>query len=703
MRNEDRAKGRMQCHRCKTMPADTTLMTMEIALPQIMRSACVWGRSRKSKVKLQCGFVVVDCLLSFAWWSPNLDACRIPMFDCAAKHCVAFPLFTFSHLPISLDLHVIQHTVIAFDFSSAMAKSRADGTPAKAGRKALPAKATKASPAKSAKSKATTLERTTRSSPRRTVPSAKAQEAAADHVQTGRIAKKTSPSKATTPAKKASPKETVKATTPAKETSPKKAASTKKSPNKSTPTKTKKATSPEEYREFVRQFEDSNRWISNDFARYAIRHGIIKRLETEDAFDQRAIVHCYNMLLQHKAELDGNARASDDELTRQVRSMYRKIKKNMRSLLGAGFDECLKGSTSMEIFAMALRTGLEEQGHVDANGIVPRDLEISCTSMPEIHVTAEILERVKRANDRVVERRAEYKADFEASGLTREEYRDQVLAGRVVKPASRAASRSRSPAKSPTKREREESASRPVRARSKSPKKAGARKASKSPAPVGRPATRSRSPADIANKQPAGTGRKSRSKSPAKAPTRRVSKSPAPIETTKTRARSPVKAKEASPALLKVTKTRSRSPVKADASPATGRTRGASKSPARRDSLYQPTGDDDEDEPGRFDPSNLIKANILTPHQHHSPKRPQKSPPSNDPPPSPTQSPPHQSASAPPPRPKPQHQHQSPPEPEVPHRSRGPNDRRANSTQARGNLTPTSPAAAASSRPQTRK
>lgn len=587
-----------------------------------------------------------------------------------------------------------------------MAKSRVDGTPEKPGRKTSPAKPTKASAAKSANSKVATPERTTRSSPRRTVPSAKAQEAAADHVQTGRVAKKTSLSKATTPVKKASPKKTVKATTPAKEASPEKATkrttpekkvtSTKKSPSKSTtPTKAQKEKSFEEYRKFVRKFEDSNGFIFHDFARYVIRHGIINCLETADVFDQRTIVRCYHVLLENKAELDGNARATDDELTRQLRSIYLRVKKNMRSILGAGFDECLKDSTSMGVFAGALRAGLENQGFADANGIVPRTLEIPRASMPAIRVTADLIERVKRGQDRAFERRAEHRAEREASGLTFEQYRDQVLAGRVVKPSSRAASRSRSPAKNPVKREREASVSRPVRARSQSPMKAATRTASKSPAPIGRPTTSSRSPAKVVHVQPAETGRQNRSKSPAKASTRQASKSPAPIETTKTRSRSPAKAKEASPTPLKVTKTRSKSPAKADASQATavGRTRGTSKSPARKDSLYQPTGDDDEDEPGKLATPNLIKVNILTPHQYHRPKRPQRSHQSNEPLQYPTKAPPRQKESDPPLQPK-QHQNQPLPEPEAHIHAKSPRH---------VHLTPTNPAAAKSSRPQTPK
>jgi hypothetical protein len=207
----------------------------------------------------------------------------------------------------------------------------------------------------------------------------------------------------------------------------------------------------------------------------------------------------------------------------------------MRSLLGPGLDDCLKSGTRRDIFMVALHSALEEQGFADAVGLINRHLEIPRESIPAIHVTAEDVEFAERIQVRAEERRAEREADWKASGLTRKEWSDQVLGGRVAKPASRAASRSRSPAKSPIKREREASVSRPVRARSQSPKKAATRTArSKSPAPVGRPSTRSRSPAEVVHAQPADTGRKSRSKSPAKAPTRQTSKSPAPIENTKT-------------------------------------------------------------------------------------------------------------------------------------------------------------------------
>ena len=456
-----------------------------------------------------------------------------------------------------------------------MAKSRADGTPAKPGRKASPAKATKASPAKTAKSKTATPERTTRSSPRRTVPSAKAQEAAVDHVQTGRVAKKASPKKnvkATTPAKETSPAKATKRTMPVKKTVP-----AKKLPGKSTtPTTAKKATS-----SFLIR-EDSAGHMYQAFQRYVTKSGIIELLETADTFDLASIAYCYTMLHRYRAVLDGNARATDDEETRQLRPVYRKVKKNMRGLLGPGLDECLKNNTDMELFFGAFRTGLQNGGLIDPNGPVNHDLQIPRESMPAIHFTAQDLERANENWARAGESLQKMNVEFEASGLTRLEFikrltaADKVAAGRVIKPASRAASRSRSPAKSPTKREREASVSRPVRARSQTPIKAATRTASKSPAPVGRPSTRSRSPAEVADD----AGRKSRSKSPAKAPTRKASKSPAPMETSKTRSKSPAKVRQSSPAPLEVAKTRS-------------------KSPAKKDHLYRPSAFDfEEDEPG---------------------------------------------------------------------------------------------------------
>ena len=105
--------------------------------------------------------------------------------------------------------------------NTAMAKARASATPAKGSRKASPAKSKAASPAPA-----------TRSSPRRAAPSAKAQEATDDRVQTGRVTKKTSPSKAATPAKKASP---AKAAT--KKASPAKAKAASPAKEKQSPTK----------------------------------------------------------------------------------------------------------------------------------------------------------------------------------------------------------------------------------------------------------------------------------------------------------------------------------------------------------------------------------------------------------------------------------------------------------------------------------
>jgi hypothetical protein len=496
---------------------------------------------------------------------------------------------------------------------STMAKSRADGTPAKAGRKTSPAESTKASPAKPTKSKSASPERTTRSSPRRTVPSVKAQEAAADHVQTGRVTKKTSPSKGATPAKKASPEKTTKAVTPAKEASPEKATksatpgkkvvSAKSSPSKSspvklsstktTPMKTKKETLP--WKEPKSKADEEH--MDQEFVFYS---DLVETLAIEDPVNADKLVICYDLLFKHKAELDGNARPGDDERTRQHKKMYRKVKKAMRTLLGAGLDACVKNNIERSYFNTALRTGLQSQGVIAPTATSIRRVFISRDSMPSIRLEDAVedseLERERRSrHEKHTKDLREAKARAQ---LAYDAFQGRVAAGRVGKPSNRVASRSRSPAKSPTKREREASVSRPVRAHSQSPKKAATRTTSKSPAPIERLRTRSRSPAEIAKAQPTGTGRKSRSRSPAKAPTRQASKSPAPIEKAKARARSPAKARQSSPPPLAVAKTRSKSPVKANASqsPSAGRTRGTPKSPGKKDSLYHPTGNDDLDE-----------------------------------------------------------------------------------------------------------
>jgi hypothetical protein len=118
-----------------------------------------------------------------------------------------------------------------------MARSRADGTPAKdsANKKA-------ATPAKRANAKTESPERgVTRSSPRRGTLSTKAQEAAvaAEKVQAGRVTKKTSPKKAS-PAKVNAQTRVKKATSPAK-------AETQTPPEKrkpGRPPKSSKATAP---------------------------------------------------------------------------------------------------------------------------------------------------------------------------------------------------------------------------------------------------------------------------------------------------------------------------------------------------------------------------------------------------------------------------------------------------------------------------
>jgi len=118
-----------------------------------------------------------------------------------------------------------------------MAKSRADGTPAKGS-----AKKKAATPAKTSNARTESPERiVTRSSPRRGALSTKAQEAAvaAEKVQAGRVTKKASPKKAS-PAKTKAQTPVKKATSPAK-------AETQTPPEKrkpGRPPKSSKATAP---------------------------------------------------------------------------------------------------------------------------------------------------------------------------------------------------------------------------------------------------------------------------------------------------------------------------------------------------------------------------------------------------------------------------------------------------------------------------
>jgi hypothetical protein len=453
------------------------------------------------------------------------------------------------------------------------------------------------------------------------VPSTKAQEAASDQVQTGRVTKKTSPSKAATPAKKASPAKVAKTATPAK-----KAASAK-----SSPATVKKAGTPKQVAKSQTQAPDNAaadaRSMSNDayvFAGYvgSKSHNIIEKLETFTSINPGELAVCYGRLLDSKADLDGNVRKTDSERIRELRPIYRKVKKLLRSLVGDGLDECLKNGVSRSAFFRAIRSGLRRAG-TSQDGDVPRDSfpmirlqdavgprQYPADFDPEIVGTDEFIrklreDRAKRvaagrvtkpSGRRAVSRSKSPTKDFEQYLNERDEYikefREQraarVVAGRVTKPSSRAASRSKSPAKSPAKRERASSMSRPVRSLSESPAKAPARRVSKSPAPIEARQTRPKSPSKAVDAQPTEANEKrSRSKSPAKAPARRTSKSPAPIANPKTRSKSPAKAATAqtTPAPLEVAKTRSRSPAKAtvedvleDQSESTGR----KKSPAKR-------------------------------------------------------------------------------------------------------------------------
>lgn len=122
-----------------------------------------------------------------------------------------------------------------------MAKSRADGTPAKGSTKKKAA-----TPAKKPNAKSESPERrVTRSSPRRATLSTKAQEAAAsaEKVQAGRVVKKASPKKASP--KKASPAKT-KAQTPVKKAASPAKAETQTPPKRKPgrPSKASRATNP---------------------------------------------------------------------------------------------------------------------------------------------------------------------------------------------------------------------------------------------------------------------------------------------------------------------------------------------------------------------------------------------------------------------------------------------------------------------------
>jgi hypothetical protein len=122
-----------------------------------------------------------------------------------------------------------------------MAKSRADGTPAKGSTKKKAA-----TPAKNPNAKSESPERrVTRSSPRRATLSTKAQEAAAaaEKVQAGRVVKKASPKKASP--KKASPAKT-KAQTPVKRAASPVKAETQTPPKRKPgrPSKASRATTP---------------------------------------------------------------------------------------------------------------------------------------------------------------------------------------------------------------------------------------------------------------------------------------------------------------------------------------------------------------------------------------------------------------------------------------------------------------------------
>lgn len=217
----------------------------------------------------------------------------------------------------------------------------------------------------------------------------------------------------------------------------------------------------------------------------------------------------YATLAKFKELLDGNARKTDDENTRNTRPLYRKLKKAMAALLGDELNECLKQDVSAYGFTTALAEGLRRNGlgpggrQNGPNFRVPREL------VPQIRV-----QEAKESHDK-------FELTKQIDALTRlSEER-----GIPVPPMGPPASKSRSPSKSPGKGQRESSVSSSVRTRSKSPAKAAARTraSSKSPAPIVNPKTRSKSPAKKASSsaafpdQATTTTRqtRSRSKSPA--------------------------------------------------------------------------------------------------------------------------------------------------------------------------------------------
>lgn len=409
-------------------------------------------------------------------------------------------------------LHITQTTISLHN--ATMAKARASGTPAKASRKASPAKSKAASPT-----------RVTRSSPRRAVPSAKAQEAAVtdDRVQTGRVTKKASPSKATTPVKKTSPAKAspkkaspakAKTTTPAKKG---KTSTTKSSPTKTPPLGMYSAEAREEllrvspyHRQQVamEQLSKDSAYCAREMASHMRTYSPEKTLDVP-MISTLDICRHYATLAKFKESLDGNARKADDENTRNTRPLYRKLKKAMAALLGDGLNECLKQDVSAYAFTIALAEGLRRNG-VGPDGThdvpyfrVPRDM------VPSI--------RVQEAK----ERHNKFELTKRIEALTRlSEER-----GIPVPPMGPPASRSKSPSKGLGKGQGESSVSSPVRTRSKSPAKAAARTraSSKSPAPIVNPKTRSKSPAKKASSSAAVPAQdttsirqtRSRSKSPA--------------------------------------------------------------------------------------------------------------------------------------------------------------------------------------------
>ena len=368
-------------------------------------------------------------------------------------------------------------------------------------------------PAKASKAKSPMSAKATRSSPRRATPSVRAQEAGElGNVKAGRVAKaspakkKAIPAKKAAPAKKASPVKKVspaKKTTPAKKpsptkkTSPKKATASaettpakssgktvstgsnatkspspaKKSAKQASPSAKKTTSNPSAMRSpTICTMEDMVRDMKADFQRRCDRLKAPLPSEAEVSDSWR--------VLQINREYDGNRKEDDDEYKPAFRSEYRKLKKEMRRVLGDHFDSHWKrGSKPAEIGTLwgELTRGEQEDERDVVHSIEPE-------------------EPVRPSSARGRGRSPAKKAPRATSKSPAKELAkspSRVASGRVTKRAG--ISRSRSP----VKRARRQSIEAPAATRRNSARQMLARSPSKSPANSVR--SRSMSPAKMSH------------------------------------------------------------------------------------------------------------------------------------------------------------------------------------------------------------